>query len=191
MVDTSEDVSEETLEKYKSLISEDIKSKDLGEGKTSVGLLTYGSNVKLWLPPKNGKSSSAVELVLNEMGRVNGKRDLKTLFEYLLSKVIGNTAVVEKASRNVVVLFTDGKSKNWSPQHQVYFKKKMQETRSDVVVINTNENSAAEVTALVKSQDKIDTDGGNSPSKTSDMINQAIVDAHGKFSSILLKIRLF
>lgn len=179
VIDTSDDVSAKTLDQYKRLLANDLKTKDIGEGKVTAGILVYGSDAVLLLTPKSGNSESILTLVLSELQRVNGPRNYKAAFDYILNNVFNNPRFVDPSAKKMVVVLTDGKSKDWSKNDELYYKNELDKVNAEVVVISSDPDAVDSIKNLATRPGNVVTINPGSNSNATSIINKALAKSKG------------
>lgn len=152
-VDASDGVSTNVINLIRGFVDEDTKVKDFDN--TRVGVVSYGDHAQLILSPQNGIALSVVRSALRSIRPNQGRRDLKTVLNYVLMNVMKNTFIVPESSKKILVLFSDGKSLDWNDDDAKYYKEQFERTGIEVVFAITNSFSRNDVANLVPTQDNI------------------------------------
>lgn len=186
LIDSSDGVSTETFNAFKSFVAKDVKTKDFESGKIRVGILNYASDAVLQLSPKNGISETIVNNVLSKMGRINGKRNFKLTFQYILDAIVKNPLFVRKNSKRLLALLVDGRSLSWTDSDAALFKEKFENAGVDLLIITMDKNVKEDLKGLVPNPDNIlvvdETD------KLPDTSTN-ITDVIGKITGMLFSLR--
>ena len=152
-VDASDGVSTNVINLIRGFVDEDTKVKDFDN--TRVGVVSYGDHAQLILSPQNGIALSDVRSALRSIRPNQGRRDLKTVLNYVLMNVMKNTFIVPESSKKILVLFSDGKSLDWNDDDAKYYKEQFERTGIEMVFAITNSFSRNDVANLVLTQDNI------------------------------------
>jgi len=208
VVDTSNGVSDATLEMFKKFVSKDLLTKSLGEDSIKAGLLVYGSDAVLQIAPTHQKQ--ILDVAISNMQRVNGQRNFKQTFDYIIDSVLKNQRFVDTPAKKVIVLMVDGTSPTWSFSDADAYKDRLRAVNAEVVVIATSPESADKIKKITENPDrkvvliggdnedngdkgnnvdnKGDGDSRSNGDKTdaTDIINQLIVDCNGRSLETLL-----
>lgn len=137
-----------------------------------------------------------LQISLDELERVNGKRDFRQILSYIMNTVLRNRRFVGSSAKNIIILFVGGKSQRWTSADGETYKERLQAMNTEVVVVTSSkgesegENGIKELTGTPNSLIPVEI-GKETTDEVSDAINKKIVDTNGKLFIYFLFFVIF
>ena len=112
VLDASSSIEADNFELVKSFLRRFVGKLDIDSGSTRVGLLTYSNDVDSSTALNANRTLADVRSAISSLGYSGGSTNTAAALEHVRTTMLTSSAGARRDVPNVVVVLTDGKSRN-------------------------------------------------------------------------------